>query len=61
MSGSTLNLGNKGLVDADAEVLAKALKVNESLTTIDLQCNGIGPDGAKALAEAKREGLQIYQ
>ena len=41
--------------------MAEALKHNTSLNTIDLRVNKIGNDGAKALAEAKREGLQIYQ
>ncbi|KAG0041328.1 hypothetical protein BGZ89_007519, partial [Linnemannia elongata] len=33
-------------------ILAKALKTNSTLTTLDLQGNSIGDDGAKALAEA---------
>ena len=32
---------------------SEALKVNESLTTINLGDNEIGPDGAKALAEVR--------
>ena len=30
---------------------SEALKVNKVLTSIDLEGNQIGPDGAKALAE----------
>ncbi|KAF9112498.1 hypothetical protein BGX30_007266, partial [Mortierella sp. GBA39] len=35
-------------------ILAEALKTNSTLTTMDLQYNSIGLDGAKALAEALR-------
>ena len=45
MSGN--NIGNEG-----AHYLAKALKTNTSLTTLDLSCNNIGDEGVRALAEA---------
>ncbi|KAF9577007.1 hypothetical protein BGW38_008081, partial [Lunasporangiospora selenospora] len=47
-----LNLGTIVGVRKDIGIIIKALKTNSTLTTLDLFSNGIGDDGAKALAEA---------
>ena len=40
-------IGTKG-----AKVVAKALRVNGSLTSLNMNCCGIGPEGGVAIAEA---------
>ena len=42
-----------------AKHLAEALKINKTLTTIDLHGNKIGAEGAKAMAEAQSKTLTI--
>jgi hypothetical protein len=47
-----ISLWHCGLGDVDAAALADALKVNTSVTTIDLGGNQIGNEGAAALVDA---------
>ncbi|CAF1540164.1 unnamed protein product [Didymodactylos carnosus] len=49
---SEVKLRNLGIDEEDAQVLAKALKVNKTLTTLDLGGNQISARGGEALAEA---------
>ena len=39
--------------------IANALKVNVSLTSLNLSCNGIGGEGAKSFAEALRGNASL--
>ena len=45
-------MGGNSIGDEGAEYLAEALKVNNSVTEINLNHNSIGSEGAKHLAEA---------
>jgi len=53
---SKLGLGcfffSRGMGAAGAKAIAEALKVNSSLTELDLHINSIGDEGGKAIAEA---------
>ena len=44
------NLQQQGIDDAAAAVLASVLKINTTLTILDLSANNIGPSGAESLA-----------
>ncbi|KAK3271920.1 hypothetical protein CYMTET_19753 [Cymbomonas tetramitiformis] len=50
----SLTLRRNALKSYDAQALAKGLARNTRLTTLDLQNNAIGADGAKSLVEALR-------
>ena len=58
-SGSILHLSRGSFVGADAEVWAKALKINKSWEAVYLENEKIGPDGAKALAEALKHNASV--
>ncbi|KFH71343.1 hypothetical protein MVEG_01643 [Podila verticillata NRRL 6337] len=45
-------LGTNLIGDNGAQALSEALKINSTLTTLNLRSNFIGDDGAQALAEA---------
>ena len=46
------NLQQQGIDDAAAAVLAAVVKINTTLTILDLSANNIGPSGAESLATA---------
>ena len=46
--------------ELDSKALAEGLKANSTLTNLNLECNGIGPEGAKAWCLARmvrRKGI----
>ncbi|KAL9965575.1 hypothetical protein ACROYT_G029390 [Oculina patagonica] len=64
VSGSLLKrraLSLRRITDADAVVLAKALKGNSSLTELDLSDNNIGDQGATGLAEALKNNKSLTE
>jgi len=59
-SASEIDLGDKGLTDHDATVVAEILKSNTSVTYVNLQLSKeIGDEGAKALAEALKVNTTV--
>src|SRR3990167_5808111 len=56
---ASLDLSMKVLSDTDLKELAEALKVNSTITTIDLRSNKIDAAGAQALAEALKVNSTI--
>ena len=56
ITAKTLNLGKNNLSPEGAQVVAKALAVNRTVTHLDLSYNRIGDVGAVALAEALDAG-----
>ena len=53
------NLSGQSLKAADAALLAYDIKVNASLTNLNLELNGIGVEGAKALAAVLPRCVQL--
>ena len=43
---------NEGLEESDAVLLSFDLEVNRALTSLNLYDNGIGDDGARAIADS---------
>jgi Ran GTPase-activating protein (RanGAP) involved in mRNA processing and transport len=53
------NFADNLLGSTGAKILAEALKVNKTLTVVDLKCNHIQNEGAKAVAEALKVNSSI--
>lgn len=58
---TTLDLSSVRIEDSGAYVIANMLTHNRSLTHVNLRGSGIGPEGARALADALRinDTLQV--
>ncbi|XP_011270823.1 hypothetical protein CAOG_09090 [Capsaspora owczarzaki ATCC 30864] len=54
-----LKLDGNRIGEAGAQAIAEALKMNTTLTQLDLQLNQIGDEGAQAIAEALRANTTL--
>jgi hypothetical protein len=55
-----LNLWNCGICDDGAVKVAAFIKFDDTLETVWLDCNSIGPRGAKAIAEAVKCNKKVW-